>query len=218
MNTLQLAKMKQHLLQEIGENTAAPYDWKINSTNEDDDYKITNYGFDADVVRKRIKKDKDGNPIRDANKKIEYEKDEDGNVIEDKITVPYVVVISRDMMYSSDKLIYRVSFGIRTSIDWVSFSSTSKDIDTGNWRRVMATVIDIIEKEVLTDSFALENELEEYTIEIHPSKESEEDNRRLNLYMMYIKNNMPSDASVHTSTDEDDLDVIEIVIPVKEIY
>jgi hypothetical protein len=195
MNTLQLAKMKQHLLQEIGENTAAPYDWKINSTNEDDDYKITNYGFDADVQKK----------------------DKDGNVIDD-IIVPYVVVISRDMMYSSDKLIYRVSFGIRTSIDWVSFSSTSKDIDTGNWRRVMATVIDIIEKEVLTDSFALENELEEYTIEIHPSKESEEDNRRLNLYMMYIKNNMPSDASVHTSTDEDDLDVIEIVIPVKEIY
>ena len=201
MNTLQLAKMKQHLLQEIGENTAAPYDWKINSTNEDDDYKITNYGFDADVQKK----------------------DKDGNVIDD-ITVPYVVVISRDMMWaspygnSSDKLIYRVSFGIRTSIDWVSFSSTSKDMDTGNWRRVMATVIDIIEKKVLTDSFALENELEEYTIEIHPSKESDEDNRRLNLYMMYIKKNMPSDASVYTSTDEDDLDVIEVVIPAKEIY
>jgi hypothetical protein len=91
-------------------------------------------------------------------------------------------------------------------------------MDTGNWRRVMATVIDIIEKEVLTDSFALENELEEYTIEIHPSKESEEDNRRLNLYMMYIKKNMPSDASVHTSTDEDGLDVIEVIIPAKEIY
>ena len=195
MNTLQLAKMKQHLLQEIGENTAAPYDWKINSTYEDDDYKITNYGFDADIQKK----------------------DKDGNIIDD-ITVPYVVVISRDMMYSSDKLIYRVSFGIRTSIDWVSFSSTSKDMDTGNWRRVMATVIDIIEKEVLTDSFALENELEEYTIEIHPSKESEEDNRRLNLYMMYIKKNMPSDASVYPSTDEDELDVIEVVIPVKEIY
>ena len=189
MNTLQLAKIKQHLLQEIGENTAKPYDWKTAYDREDKDgYKITKYTFDAPIS--------------------------------EDTTIPYIAIITRDAQWDDEqaKLIYTVAFGIMQSMEYTSFSATSRDAPTGDWRRVMATIIDIIEKKILTDSYPLENELEEYTIQIHPTKQDETDNRRLNLYMQYIKKNMPSDASVYHTQDEDGLDVIDIVIPTKEIY
>jgi len=44
MNTLQLAKIKQHLLQEIGDASAQPYDWDVTKDTED----TREYEFETD--------------------------------------------------------------------------------------------------------------------------------------------------------------------------
>jgi hypothetical protein len=71
----------------------------------------------------------------------------------------------------------------------------------------MATVVQITKKEV---EISKQRNQSIKMIRIEPSKNFENDTRRANLYMAYIKKHMPKGSRVEVSPD---LKQIEIILP-----
>lgn len=107
--------------------------------------------------------------------------------------VKYVAFIDKNKNEDHKSWRYAADFGIGTANN-PYFSVTSKDTKTGNIFRIMATMTDIIKKELEID--AKENRYIKY-IDISPTGEFKaKDNRRLHLYSEYIKKNMPLGSKI----------------------
>jgi hypothetical protein len=78
-------------------------------------------------------------------------------------------------------------------------------VNKGELYKVMATVIKEINKE-LEESKVKDQNITE--IIINPSKNFAEDERRANLYLAYIKANMPKGSKVTHSADKEEIRVI----------
>lgn len=91
--------------------------------------------------------------------------------------------------------------------------SKDKDFDTksvvnkGEMYKVMATVVKVVKEELEISKKGDKNIV---TIRIEPSKNFKNDSRRANLYLAYIKKNMPKGSTV---TAYDDFSTIEIDLP-----
>jgi hypothetical protein len=107
--------------------------------------------------------------------------------------VKYVAFIDKSKNEDNKSWRYTADFGIGTANN-PNFNVSSKDTKTGNIFRIMATMTDIIKKEIDID--AKENRSIKY-IDISPTGESKaKDNRRLHLYSEYIKKNMPPGSKI----------------------
>ena len=71
-------------------------------------------------------------------------------------------------------------------------------VNKGEMYKVMATVVKAVKKELEYSEKRGQNIV---TIRIEPSKNFENDSRRANLYMAYIKKNMPKGSTVEVSKD-----------------
>jgi hypothetical protein len=98
-----------------------------------------------------------------------------------------------------DNYMYSVEFGIKDDYG-TDYKSTSKDTETGNLFRVMATMVDIVKTQLKEDR---EEGWKIAEIRMSPSKRDAEDGlpdqtdrRRTNLYASYIKKNMPEGSRV----------------------
>jgi hypothetical protein len=175
---MKLTRILETVLAEIGENTGAPYNWKRTSS--------TLKGYDPK------------NPEVASDREYKFTAEED--------KVNYVVDIQH-YLTKKNFIKYKINFGIITkgSYGWQNYDATSKTGKTGNLRRVMATVMEIVDKEIVNDPYK-----ENYgqVINISPSKSNKQDMRRSNLYMAYIKQNMPSNAKVKVNKAGD----IEVVL------
>lgn len=80
-------------------------------------------------------------------------------------------------------------------------------VNKGEMYKVMATVVQITKKEV---EISKQRNQPIKMIRIEPSKNFENDTRRANLYMAYIKKNMPEGSKIEVSPD---LKQIEIILP-----
>ena len=80
-------------------------------------------------------------------------------------------------------------------------------VNKGEMYKVMATVVQITKKEV---EISKQRNQSIKMIRIEPSKNFENDTRRANLYMAYIKKHMPKGSRVEVSPD---LKQIEIILP-----
>ena len=107
--------------------------------------------------------------------------------------VKYVAFIDKSKNEDNKSWRYRVDFGIGTANN-PNFNVSNKDTKTGNIFRIMATMTDLIKKEIDID--AKENRPIKY-IDVSPTGEQKaKDNRRLHLYAEYIKKNMPPGSKV----------------------
>lgn len=109
--------------------------------------------------------------------------------------IPYEMIIDKEDYYSRPDDVYDISFGIvtikkrnSTSFKQIDHKATSKDTKTGNLYRTMATVVDIVKKEIALDK---EEGSGPDMLTFSPTKEDESDDRRLKLYAAYIKKQMP---------------------------
>lgn len=180
---MKLKNILESVLKEVGESTAKPYDYKLV-------YSARDYGFPED----------------DDEVVYEFETDEG---------IKYAVKIYKAV---DDQVVqYDATFGIYDNFGDVDYTSTSKNTTTGDLYRVMATVVEVVKKEI-------EKDLEEFKkpikIVIKPTKEKnpegkeiESDTRRTNLYMAYIKKQMPQDSKVYVDSDGKE---IRLYIPYKK--
>lgn len=108
--------------------------------------------------------------------------------------VDYEMIINKHDHQIKKTIDYEVEFGIGKSISdklrtKIDYKSTSKDTKTGNIYRIMATLVDIIKKEMVLDKQEHNHTLK--SIHFSPTKEDESDDRRLKLYTAYIQKQMP---------------------------
>lgn len=164
MNSTKLYDLLESVMVEVGENTAEPY-----ATRRDLGYNSTKYYWKADEV-------------------------EGG--------ASYVMKIFKKEVKGYDKLhlrgtvLYDIAFGVLEDeeYDFVDYHATNKTAKLGNMRRVMATVISSLKKEI---QFDIEDEQPPVSmITMQPTKETNFDDRRANVYMAYIKKNMPAGSRV----------------------
>ena len=105
--------------------------------------------------------------------------------------VDYVVeIIKFSEIANPNELEYNIDFGIVHKSGRVDQTSTSKNTKTGNIYRIMSTVLDIILKEMERDKKKYGRTV--VRLSFTPSKNFDKDNRRLNLYMSYIKKKFPT--------------------------
>lgn len=127
--------------------------------------------------------------------------------------VEYVLYIVKNADFTGrgdDRdLYYSVEFGIWTNNIYVDYGATSKTTQTGNLRRVMATVIDCIKKEIALDN--AKSGITVRQISIEPTKEDETDERRAKLYLSYVEKNKPEGSTVSYEDDK-----IKITLPDKK--
>lgn len=109
--------------------------------------------------------------------------------------VSYQLYISKIRDDKTNGCDYDVSFGVvDPETEKVDATVTSKYGEVGNMRRVMATVIKYTKEELVRDT---KNGWFVSRITMSPTKETNFDDRRANLYLAYIKKNMPADAEVY---------------------
>lgn len=102
---------------------------------------------------------------------------------------------------------YIVGFGLkddtrRTNVNY------RKETNAGELFNVMATVVKIVKKEMKLDE---DNEYYVTKIAFSPTKESDYDRRRENLYLAYIKKNIPNITDDDVKVDEHG-DEVEVTI------
>lgn len=160
---IKLQHILESLLSEVGENTAAPY-------------KIT-------------RREQDGISASHVDVRYYWTTEEE---------VDYVFTISKyyrkSLATQERRVEYNVSFGIIQDKggSGADYKATSKTTQTGNLRRVMATVIGCLKEEIGIDS----KEVTVDAIYMEPTKNYGVDQRRMNLYLNYIKKNMPPGSTV----------------------
>jgi hypothetical protein len=158
MNTLQLAKIKQYLLQEIGDASAKDLPTVSDPTN----YK-TNYGSDVDTYRFTTKKDTD---------------DEEG--------VNYgLKIVKKSILENPKYLEYHVLFGIGYKGHEHVFDYDAEVNSPKNILKVMSVISNTIKKSAIKD---MANGYKIKRLVFMPTKEAgnEEDTRREKLYFAYI--------------------------------
>lgn len=121
--------------------------------------------------------------------------------------VHYVLQIIKDSNYKdfgseTKEFVYFVAFGTASEEeyeDWgdeaIDFNVTSKagKEKVGNMRRVLATVIEYVNREMEIDK---KRYIQVTKVMLYPSKESKTDERRANIYKRYIEKNMPAGSKV----------------------
>lgn len=112
----------------------------------------------------------------------------------------YVVIIHK--IDRNEDNIWRmdIEFGIENESEGgfppsYDYKST---VNKGEMYKVMATVVKAVKKEIEESTKKGQNIV---TVRIEPSKNFESDSRRANLYMAYIKKNMPKGSTVEVSKD-----------------
>jgi hypothetical protein len=160
MNTLQLAKIKQYLLQEIGDASAKD----LPTVSDPKNYK-SNYGSDVDTYRFTTKKDTD---------------DEEG--------VNYGLKIVKMQAKGSNNpknLEYHVLFGIEHKGYEYVFDYDAEVNSPKNILKVMSVISNTIKKSATKD---MVNGYKIKQLIFMPTKEAgnEEDTRREKLYFAYI--------------------------------
>jgi hypothetical protein len=171
MNTLQLSKIKQHLLQEIGDASA-----KDLPTVSDPEASKTNYGADIETYKFTIDKadDKKAKKAKKADDKIKYG----------------IKIVKKKLKSNPKHLEYYVLFGV----EFNSFDSDMLDYykEVNNPRsilKVMSVVANTVKKSAIKD---IVNGYKIKQIKFSPVKDDdygeEEDTRREKLYFAYIAN------------------------------
>lgn len=173
-NHIKLTDILESVVNEIGENTAEPYDFKVKREYGDDE---TWYSWQTD---------------------------EEG---EDPISYTMTVTKWSDYTGRGDdrEFNYEVEFGIDLEGGGTDYHATSKTRRTGNMRRVMATVIAAIKKEVAKDN--KKPGVHVSTVYVSPSKEEETDERRANLYLAYAERNKPKGSTIFHDKDRGSIEI-----------
>lgn len=104
------------------------------------------------------------------------------------IVIIYKIDINEDNIWRMD-----VEFGITDGGSKYDYKST---VNKGELYKVLATVVKAVKKEI---EISTEEGKNIVTIRIEPSKNFESDSRRANLYMAYIKKNMPAGSRIEVS-------------------
>ena len=187
MNTLELAKHKEHLLQEIGDTSnIETYD----TSWEPKKHKKIDYDKSPQIYFVRFST---GDSEDDINYKVSIHLDKRDTKIKD---VGYAWFMN-------------VEFGTER------YSATFRDLYTDytdivnndKMYRVMATVLKIVRE--LIDKFKQDGEYIR-EIWIDPSKNFEGDTRRTRLYKAYIQRNMPEGSDLYVA---DDMSYIKLTLP-----
>ena len=119
----------------------------------------------------------------------------------------YVVIINK--IDRNEDNIWRmdIEFGIENESEGgfpPSYDYTSV-VNKGEMYKVMATVVKAVKKEIEDSTKKGQNIV---TVRIEPSKNFENDTRRANLYMAYIKKNMPKGSKIEVSPNFKQIDIL----------
>ena len=118
----------------------------------------------------------------------------------------YVVIISK--IDRNEDNIWRmdIEFGVENESEGgfpASYDYKSV-VNKGEMYKVMATVVKAVKKEIEDSTNKGQNIV---TVRIEPSKNFEKDSRRANLYMAYIKNNMPKGSRIEINSNMSNIEI-----------
>lgn len=165
-NSTKLYDLLESVMTEVGENTAEPY--AASRSEIERDFEV-HYTFTTE------------NGVHYV---LQIIKDSD----------------SEDFGSETKKFVYFVAFGTASEEEYedmgdaaIDFNVTSKTGEVGNMRRVLATVIAYVNREIEIDK---KRWIPVTKVMLYPSKESKTDERRANIYKRYIEKNMPAGSKV----------------------
>jgi hypothetical protein len=170
MPHIKLQHLLESLLPEIGENTAEPYEFTRKAEGPD----FTTYEWTAEETV--------GSSPNPGGVKYTMQ------IPKTETEIP------EEPWNNRPSIMYLVDFGIESEDSRTDYKSTSKTTQTGNMRRTLSTVIAALKREISTDNKNPNTQVSR--VFMMPSKQTDSDNRRANLYAKYIEKNAPPGSKV----------------------
>jgi hypothetical protein len=187
MNTLQLAQLKQLLLQEIGDATAKDLP-KMNRSHTQSIFGDTvKYSFDLEGLEYQISLTKE--PATGTG-----ENDDDADY--------------------DFRIAYEVGFGVTQGIEGTI--NYNKEVNSPKTVfKVMTSVVKSIAKEAIKDQ---ENGARLSQIIFAPVKQEADDNRRENLYFLYIKKLLGDEVKISIDKEAEKDGIIKYIVDIPDDY
>jgi len=120
--------------------------------------------------------------------------------------INYIILIHKIDFDQNNIWRLEIEFGVENEKegDFPASYDFKSVVNKGEMYKVMATVIKAVKEELEESANKGQNIV---TVRIEPSKNFEKDSRRANLYMAYIKKNMPKGSTVKTNLNMSNIEI-----------